>query len=89
MPRSKEPYPEAGDKIKYLMEGEWKKVEVTGKGGRATGKNKDYFNMKAREGWMCNVNLDKVPHASKQKDGNANKRPGKELCANLNVPVNG
>ena len=33
------------------MEGEWKKVEVTGKGGRATGKNMDYFNVKAREGW--------------------------------------
>ena len=33
VPRSKEPYLKAVDKIKYLMEGEWKKVEVTGKGG--------------------------------------------------------
>ena len=39
--RSKELYPKAGDKIKYLMEGEWKKV--TGRVGRATGKNKEYF----------------------------------------------
>ena len=49
------------------------------------------FNKEAPEqqNGNTNVNLDKVPHASKQKDGNASKRLVKELCANLNVPVNG
>ena len=35
-------------------------VEVTGRGGRTKGKNKDYFNVRAREGWTSGVHLDMV-----------------------------
>ena len=56
--KSKDPYPKVIDKIKYLTE--WKKVEVTSRGGTAKGKNKYYFNVKAREGWTNGVHFDKV-----------------------------
>ena len=55
------------------MEGEWKKVEVTGKGARAMGKNKDYFNVKAREGWMYAVHLNMV-RWEKDKDCASNTK---------------
>ena len=67
VPRSKEPYPKVGENIKYLMEGEWKKGEVTGKGGRATGKNKDYFNVKAREG--CTLYMRRAPRQGEVGEG--------------------
>ena len=33
VPRSGGPYPKAGDKVKYLTEGKWQRVEVTSRGG--------------------------------------------------------
>ena len=52
--------PKKGGMVKYLREGEWKRVEVTSRGGTAKGKNKYYFNVKAREGWTNGVHFDKV-----------------------------
>ena len=52
--------PKKGGMVKYLREGEWKRVEVTSRGGTAKGKNKYYFNVKAREGWTSGVHFDKV-----------------------------
>ena len=40
VPELKQLYPKKGDHIKYFVDGEWKKVEVTSKGGRSMGKNK-------------------------------------------------
>ena len=60
VPEPKQLYPKKGDHIKYFMDGEWKKAAETSKGGRSTGKNKSYFNIKKEEGETSVVHLNKV-----------------------------
>ena len=63
--RSKSKYPKANDKISCLLgegdQAEWFNVEVIKKGGKATARNKDYFNVKYSDNSTGGIHLDKVP----------------------------
>ena len=63
--RSKSKYPKANDKISCLLgegdQAEWFNVEVIKKGGMATARNKDYFNVKYSDNFNRGIHLDKVP----------------------------
>ena len=59
---AKKVMPNKGDKIRYhLLEDGWAEATVIGRGGKATGRNKYYYNVQNRcEGKQIGINLDQI-----------------------------